>query len=56
MSNEELTTFIAVINGMGFNVIEFKQERYNGSPGIVEDNGRGATGTVLIRIAPLPGN
>jgi hypothetical protein len=56
MSNKEIITLIEAINGMGFSVVELKQERCNGCPGIVEDNGRGATGTILVRIAPLPKN
>jgi hypothetical protein len=56
MSNKEIITLVETINRMGFAVIELRQEQHDGRPSIVEDNGRGAIGTILVRIVPMPKN
>jgi len=52
MGNDKLEEIVKAIGKIGFTVIEVKQETKDGTPGIVESNGRGATGTVLIRMVP----
>jgi len=52
VSNERLVEVIKAMGGLGFTVVEVKQENYDGTAGIVKDNGRGTTGTVFVRMVP----
>jgi hypothetical protein len=44
---------IKAANALNFTVIELKQEKDNGSPGVVEYNTNGAIGSVFIRMVSL---
>ena len=56
MNNEQTSQIIKAMGDLGFTVVELKQELFDGSAGVVKSNGRGTTGTIVIRMVPMESN
>jgi hypothetical protein len=52
MNNDKTIEIIKAVGSLGFTVIEVKQENHDGYAEIVKNNGRGTTGTILVRMVP----